>query len=483
MQTPCPTFTRVAKRLWNSPTFTTWGKQGVQALRLLAVTPLILVHFNTTEIAAWYLFGSLTFFGTLISGRVGQTFSRMIAFAMGGATDLSPIKGSFERRTNADHPNWPLIERAYATTGALNALLTIAIAGTALAMGWYGLENLLADYAEPGTIWAALGVMILSQAVVFFFQRYSIALKGMNYVALSNRWDVVFSLLSIIAGAGVLQAGADILQVAMTMQGVAMLSIARNWFLVRYVEEGRFKQFRSFKLDRQMLRWAWGPAWKGMLLQLSSHGVIAGGSVLIARALPAEQAAPALLTISLIHRIRGVADAPFISHSPLISRLLSQKDYFGLDKLVSARINQSQSLFGIFMAGLILGVSPVFSLIGTNVNILEANELSIIALVALFQNQNFLYLQVCAAGNDIICVKRSVLSMIVSLVGISYLSQHGYVAYAVAFIFLPRVLIFNVVPLWKASEHLGTSPFRVLRKTLLANVIYILFFFMVFVLT
>lgn len=80
---------QLCQRLWNSPTFTTWGNQAVQALRLLAVTPLILVAFDTTEIAAWYLFGSLTFFGSIISQRVGLTFSRMIAFAMGGATDLA----------------------------------------------------------------------------------------------------------------------------------------------------------------------------------------------------------------------------------------------------------------------------------------------------------------------------------------------------------------------------------------------------------
>ena len=78
--------------LWHSPTFTTWGNYATQSLRLLLVTPLILTRFNETEIAAWYLFASLNFFGAVVSSRLGLTFSRMFSFAMGGADNLAPIK-------------------------------------------------------------------------------------------------------------------------------------------------------------------------------------------------------------------------------------------------------------------------------------------------------------------------------------------------------------------------------------------------------
>ena len=88
---------KAAKWLWNSPTFTTWGNYGIQSLRLLLVTPLILTRFDETEIAAWYLFASLNFFGTIIGQRLGLTFSRMFAFAMGGASNLAPIKGAREQ--------------------------------------------------------------------------------------------------------------------------------------------------------------------------------------------------------------------------------------------------------------------------------------------------------------------------------------------------------------------------------------------------
>ena len=89
----CPTFSCIIVWLWESPTFMKWGNQGVKSLRFLLVTPLILTRFNETEIAAWYLFSSLNVFASIVSQRLGMTFSRMFAFAMGGSDDLSPIRG------------------------------------------------------------------------------------------------------------------------------------------------------------------------------------------------------------------------------------------------------------------------------------------------------------------------------------------------------------------------------------------------------
>ena len=110
---------KVLTWLWNSPTFTTWGNLGAQSLSLLSVTPLILTRFNEAEIAAWYLFASLNFFGLVVTGRLSLTFTRMLAFAMGGASNLEPITGKTERVKNGQ-PNWYAFERAYGTVSSLN---------------------------------------------------------------------------------------------------------------------------------------------------------------------------------------------------------------------------------------------------------------------------------------------------------------------------------------------------------------------------
>ena len=178
----CPTFTSGAIWLWNSPTFTTWGKFLVQSLSLFAVTPLLLTRFDETEVAAWYLFSSLNFFGNIISMRLGLTFSRMFAFAMGGASNLASIKGRREQE-NEGQPNWEAFGRAYGTIGSLNLGIGWVNVLIAVGMGLYGLSNILEGYDGVGRIWTAFGLMQLIALLGFIFQRYSIALQGMNYVA------------------------------------------------------------------------------------------------------------------------------------------------------------------------------------------------------------------------------------------------------------------------------------------------------------
>lgn len=466
MQNPCPTLARVFRRLWHSPTFTTWVNQAVQALRLLAVTPLLLVTFNTTEIAAWYLFGSLTFFGTLITERVGLTFTRMIAFAMGGATDLSAIKGKIERRAHAE-PNWPLIERAYANTGALNACLTVVIMGVALLMGWYGLGNLLDDYSGAGTVWAAFGVMIFSQSAVFFYQRYPIALKGMNYVALTNRWNAIFSLLSVGAGVAVLQAGGGILAVTCIMQGVILLTILRNWFLLRFVEGGRCKTFRSFRLDRQMVNWAWEPAWKGFMVSLTNSGTVQVTAVLCARFLPVAEAASLLLTLRLLTSFKSVSDAPFLSHMPRIARLFGEGNTELLGQIVPRKILLCQVMFGSFVFGLVLLGPPVLEFIGSNASLTPAPIVALLGLGLLLTNFIRLSLVLSASGNHIVCVKHEIWAFIITAVSLYLLLPILGLPGVLLGLFIPSIAILNLVPARIAASKLGVNASRLVVKTAL----------------
>ena len=466
MQNPCPTLARVFRRLWHSPTFTTWVNQAVQALRLLAVTPLLLVSFETTEIAAWYLFGSLTFFGSLVSGRVGLTFTRMIAFAMGGATDLSAIKGKVERRPDVD-PNWPLIERAYATTGTLNACLTLGIIALALLMGWYGLENLLANYENAGTVWAAFGVMIFSQSAVFFFQRYPIALKGMNYVALTNRWNAIFSLLSVVAGVATLQAGGGILALTCVMQGVILLNILRNRFLLRFVEGGRFKSFRTFKLDRQMVGWALEPAWKGFFVTLANSGTIQVAAVLCARFLSVAEAASLLLTLRLLTSFKSVSDAPFFSHMPRIARLFGEGNTELLGQIVPRKLFLCQVMFGGFVFGLVLLGAPALEFIGSNASLTAAPITALLGLGLLLTNFIRICLVVSASGNHIVCVQREIWAFLITAVLLYLLLPIMGLQGVLIGLFLPTIVILNLVPARIAANKLGVPFSRLLILTAL----------------
>jgi hypothetical protein len=427
-------------RLWNSPTFTTWGNQAAQSLRLLAITPLILVKFDSTEISVWYLFSSLTFLGDILSQRVSLTFSRLIAFAMGGAKDLSPIK---EKRARLDsvEPNWPLVNRSYGTIGALNGLLTAFITISAIAMGMYGLSGLLTGYQQRGVVWGAFLVLVLGQSVKFFYQRYAIALRGMNYVALSNRWSVVFSLASICTGFIILCCGGGLVEVVVGMQIVALLSIPRDRFLLLHVESGRFKAVKAFRLDREIISWAWEPFWKGFLLQFANRGVLSLSSIFVARYFVAVEAASILITIRLMSTLKAFCDAPLFSVSPRISRMIAQGGGEDLRNLVRKKFLISQILYGVGLGGLMLLGPVALSLIGANAQLVVGVEGLLLATLAHAQNIPSLLVQVPIAGNNIICFRESIIALLLSLILAFWGSLNHNIFIFACGVFVPRILL------------------------------------------
>lgn len=469
---------KVIVQIWNSPTFTTWGNQAVQALRLLAVTPLILVSFNVTEIAAWYLYGSLTFLGSLVSQRVGLTFSRMIAFAMGGAKDLSPIKGKVEKRETSV-PNWALIEKVYATTGSLNALLTIVIAISAIGLGWYGLEKILIGYEDSTTIWMTLAVMVISQSLVFFFQQYSMALRGMNHVALSNRWEVVFSLLSIFAGVLTLKFGGGILQVGIVMQGITLCSIPRNRFLIRHVEEGRFRKFKTLMLDRQILAWAWEPTWKGFIVTLANSGTFQMAGVLVARFLPVADTAAILLSLRVLNSLRNVSSAPLTSHMPLIAKWFAEGRTEDLQKLVLRKILISQGIFSAIVVVFAYLGPLLLHQIGSNAELLSRNILLLLGLLLVTLNFLQLSLYISASGNHVVCVIRSIWAFILSSISMYLLIPAWGVYGLIMGIFLPNLLILNFEPARTAARRIDLGVAELTIKSTMIPIIVTAIFYLI----
>ncbi|MGJ3243028.1 MAG: hypothetical protein ACFE0O_08760 [Opitutales bacterium] len=347
-----PTFTRIGRALWTSPTFTTWGNYAAQSLRLLLVTPLILTRFNETEIAAWYLFASLNFFGTTLSQRLGLTFSRMFAFAMGGASNLAPIKGK-RAQENEGQPDWQAFERAYGTMGSIN----LGVAGVnvliALGMGWFGLSNLLAGYEDKATIWGAFAVIQTASFFQFVYQRFAIALRGMNYVALANRWGIVFALLSVAVGSGVLLLGGNIIVLAAAMQAVSLAGLLRNWFLLRHVQEGRVCRMQAHHFDRQVFGWAWEPTWKGFVGHFGLLGSTQLTAILYTGFGTKADVASYLFGLRIMQTITQIGQAPFSAHQPLMSRLKAAGDKWQLKVVFQNKALASLSLMtaGICLVG------------------------------------------------------------------------------------------------------------------------------------
>jgi uncharacterized membrane protein len=445
----CPTYTRWCIWLWNSPTFTTWGKFLAQSLSLFAVTPLLLTRFDESEITAWYLFASLNFFGTVLSQRLGLTFSRMFAFAMGGASNLSPITGKREQE-NDGKPNWTAFERAYGTIGSINLAVGWVNVLIAFGMGWYGLNNILEGYANPGMIWAAFGVTQLTSLLSFIYQRYSIALQGMNYIALSNRWQIIFTLVGILVGAVALTLGANMLILVLVMRPLTLLGLLRNRFLLGHVENGRVLEFRAYGFDREVFGWAWAPTWKGFIGQFGLNGSAQLTAVIYTAYGSKLEVASFLFAMRMLQTITQIAQAPFSSVQPLMARLMAAGDVEMLGKLIRQRMGYSLALTAAGVGFGSVAIPFLLQLIGAKIGFIPVDAWLLLGGLTLLLRFDVLCCAVSATGNQMVYYWDMAAAAVISAVALLLLGNSWSIYTPIITSTIPLVLILNFRPIRQA---------------------------------
>jgi len=147
----------VLLRVWNSPTYTTWGSVLASSLSVVAVLPLVLTRFSPEEIVLWYLM--MTFLGLQHVVDIGfsPTFSRIITYLVGGVgvDDLRrPSKGGSGTLDRGD------LNRVYSTMRIVYSRLGLAWTLLLLLIGTLALNRPISQAQDPQSAWLAWAVIV-----------------------------------------------------------------------------------------------------------------------------------------------------------------------------------------------------------------------------------------------------------------------------------------------------------------------------------
>lgn len=447
------------KRLWDSPTFTSWGNQGAKALRLVVLLPLALKCLDDVQLASWLLFGSLSFLGMLLSRQTAVAFSRMFALAAGGASNLSPLLPGEERKS-AGSMNWSLIERLYGTLQFLNLGLAALTAMIALGMGGFSLPKLLEGYALSGEVWFAFGVLLIGSLIVECFRKYAIILRGLNQVALTNRWEALFSLLTALSSALVLMVGGRIVALICVQVVFDLLRVLRMWLLLNFVVEPRFRAMRSWSWDGEIVGWVWQPVWRGLIQALANRGGLRFGIVILARHLDAAALSSVLIALRLLETSSDIATAPVTSHVPRFARLLGAGSVDRLRAGVLSALKLAQWLEVVAVVAIGFGAIFTIQVFSLDVRFPALDFFFCFALLYVLVASIRRMLMIPLIGNRVVAFKQMLVAFVVSLAGAFYLipilGAWGFILSS----FLPVVLIVNFIPLKESAALLQLDSIK-----------------------
>jgi O-antigen/teichoic acid export membrane protein len=291
---------------------------------MVVILPLVLTRLTTSEIALWYCISTILVLQMLADMGFSATFSRVLAYAMSGATEIQDYRDATTHESIAAQPNWTLVSRIYSTMSHIYLWLAAGWVFLLATGGAWAVGALVNKAEHPTFAWIAWGMVVAVSAIRVYGSKYVSYLWGLNEVALVRRWEIVTGALSIVASFAVLIFHGGLLSLVVVTQGAGLLSVVILRHLARRVEGGRLDAEESKVLDRAILYAVWPSVWRSGIGVLMGAGLFQGTGIIYARLGSPDDVASYLLALNLMNVVAQFSQAPFYSKLPLLARLRAE---------------------------------------------------------------------------------------------------------------------------------------------------------------
>lgn len=435
---------RLSLRVWNSPTFMSWGSLLTRTFNIVFVLPLILTRFEAPEIALWYLLKSLFGLTTLADFGFSATFTRIISYS----------NSKFLQKFNSESLPTSEIEPEKAQTinstmnvvyGRITLITTVVliILGTLLLRRPISLTNL------PNQSWISWIVVIFTSIFTIFGSKFATALQGLDEIALLKRYETVLSIAEILSLFTVLMLGGDLLGLVIVSQSWKLVYVFVNYRLCKHIRDGEYSRLSPWELDQNIFRTVWPSAWRSGLGRFMSYGLIQASGLIYAQIGTSGNLATYLLSLKLIQTISDFSRAPFYSKLPKMANLYVQKKYNEIVLLAKRGMSIAYWAFVIGFVGLGILGEPMLRLIESNASFASPTLWVLLGIGFFAERYGAMHIQLFSTTNQIKWhIANGVAGIIYLLVSIVFLSKIGVFAFPVALI-LGNVGFYS----WYSASH------------------------------
>lgn len=381
----------------------TFGSFTANAVKYIILLPLILTRLETADIAIWYLFVTIIIIQNIADIGFSPTFSRVIAYAMAGASSdyLSDYR-KIDSIKNSGMPNWETMEKICHAMHRVYLLLIFPLFILLLTLGTYSLIKPISHSHAPTSAWISWSIVVLTTTVKFYGNKYSAYLQGTNHIALLRRWEIISAIGAIVSGITVLSLGGRLLALVCSQQVWVLINMVRNRVLCGLVEEGRFNQFQSKVLDRNVVSAVWPSAWRSGIGIIMSQGLIQVSGLIYAQHGSSSSVASYLLGLRFVHAISQFSQAPFYSKLPILSKLRATGNISKQIRLASGSMRLSYWTYVICFIFVSATATPLLELIDSNADFPEPLLWTLLGIGIFAERFGAMHIQLYSTTNHII---------------------------------------------------------------------------------
>jgi hypothetical protein len=395
---------KLARRTWHSPTLTTWGSFFSKTMGMIVVLPLVLTKFELTDITLWFFFTAIISLQSLFQMGFSATFIRLVSYGYAGADckELQRISSTDSNLSPERVADWETISSVCQSMKYIYRNLALLSALLFLTLGSLAANTPISDASNPQSGWLSWIIVIVANSFVLYGNQYTSYLIGLNKIALVRRWEILSGVLSVASSILVLIFNGGMLELIIATQVWPVVNTLRNYFICRYVFDGRFKRFKKNNLDDAVWQAAWPSAWRSGLGVAMSTGIVQLSGVVYTQIGEQSEVAQYWLCLKLLTLLSTFSRAPFYTKIPNLSRLWVSGQKEKMVSIAKKGITISTWVFLIgFLCAAFLG-EMTLNLINSNIEFPESRLWALMGLAFLIERIYAFHLQLYSITNTII---------------------------------------------------------------------------------
>ena len=441
-------------RLWDSPTFTTWGSITTRLLSSFIVLPMVLVKFSAPEVVVWQLFATMTTLLLLMDFGIAPTFTRLIAYASGGASieDLQDMRRERKPSTNpASQANQETLEAVFATLRWLYVRVGLVLTVLLGIGGTLSLMHPMGQLPDARHAWLAWAVWASCSLAPVWGNAYGAALQGLNRISVLRRWEIVTSSCQIASSFLVLYLGGGLLALAISSSAWTVF----NAYRTRAVLLREFPDLRRVRPQAQpgINRVLWPTVWRSGLGHLMSLGIMQSSGVIYSHLASAQDAAAYLLALRVMSILTGFSTTPYYSKLPKLGELYSRGALS--EQLAMAKRGMFLSHW-VFVGGAItvlLVVQFWLTSIGSKVSFVSDKVWILMSIAFLIERAGGMHMQLYSLTNHIVWhIANGITGVVMIGMALLLYPRLGLESFPIAMI-LAYCLCYTPYAVFLASRH------------------------------
>lgn len=391
-------------KVWNSPVLMTWASFASRSLGLVLVLPLMVTSLATADIALLMLFQTVTSLRLLTDLGFTPTFTRLTAFALGGANaaELEDMRRPGPRSDAARKPKWETLARICEASRRIYFWLSLLSFALIATLGSLTIARLANASTDPMAGWLAWACIVIVTPFALFANRYRSFLQGTDHIAVLRRWEAILGLLGISASFFILLIGGSVLALTLSGQLIAVGTFLVIRHLARQRDNTHALTSTATTMPTEVWNAAWPSSWRSGVTVLMSYGLTLGSGAMYAQFGELAVVASYLMALQFSTAISDFSRAPFYTKIPRLARLHAQGEQ--QQQIALAQRAMLLSYITFVLPFVILGIvgNWGFEMIGSNVPFPEPVLWSLLGLSFYFERYGAMHIQLYSTTNHIV---------------------------------------------------------------------------------